>query len=258
MKKRVVLAALLAALLLIVTPSARAQTNSGLSVTTTGHGVQLRLVIPHQQYPFNSLVRVQVAVRNTSHAPVTITGYPRNCVAENPSVEVLGDAGAVIYPPSPLHYIPPPCPALLPGHEGRVLQPGGSVQVPLYAFLHGNQIRASVTIQRGQKTYTVKGADIPLRLGPAESPQARVAVQSGLPATIDVQADATVTGPPIYQMSLACSDANGGEVFHQVLFWTRATSSHFVANCDSPLEWHLIAGWPGHTAIVADYVMPKE
>src|SRR5579859_2046473 len=184
--KKLIWPAMAAALLSLSCLSVKAQANESLTVTTVSHGVHLTLAVPQQQYPYNSVVRVQVSVQNSSHSPVTVTGFPRNCISENPSVEVLDTSGSVVYPPSPLHFISPPCPTLTPGHEGRVLQPGKSLQVVLYALLRGDQIRAALTILRGQNAYVIKSGSVAVQVRAAESPQAHVLVQPAMPASIDV------------------------------------------------------------------------
>mgnify|MGYP001159368483 CR=1 FL=1 len=216
-------------------------------------GVELSLSVPRPGYPDGALIRVAVAVENVSHQTVwLLAGGPQEPGKTFPQVEVLNDAGTVVYPPAFEGYLPPPGPAPV----SRPLAPGKRISSQAYVVLRGTHLRAVLDVLTGAQEFNsaarVATRPLTVRLTPGNPPLVTLTLV-GTQVRADIEPLSPVHGPMLFLDAARCP----GRGFSQHLVWTRSVK-HLSPGCTDPTAWHAVAGWLNQSVATIDYTAPTQ
>jgi hypothetical protein len=197
-------------------------------------------------------------------------------IAHEPKTEVLDSGGHVLYPP------PFPLPRLNGTFKSGVpplIAPGAVIKEYLLAVLRGNRIHAVLHFHLQTAT---PGRRITLR-----TPIIRLTLTSGRAPTVTVHSSPPVSAVlhpatsqqrgDLYHVGwYECRMANGqihfgGSGFYEgpsgpqgiapflfgyLYFWAPSQSRVLRPGCSSPMEWHVVAGWPNQPVVRINYKAP--
>lgn len=225
-----------------------------LRTTIVAHHIRLTLTLPGRTFPADALVRVTVTARTTSRHRIWLLGSgPMTPGKSVPQVEVVRD-GAVVYPPALSRWIPQPGPP----PTGLPVDPGKTIRTTTYIILRGPLVRAAVDIVKGQfdlgRSVKVTTPPLSVTLTAPDPPTVMVTATPGGPQA-EIAPPAGTVRKPLYEAATMCSGTIGGA---QTLDWTRADSDIFTPACAPMEQWHLVAGWPGHTVITVDLPLSES
>jgi hypothetical protein len=225
-----------------------------LTVTATVHGLQLTLSMPNRSYPRYALVQVQGTVKNVSGHTLWFRGVGNTFPGlSNPEPEVLNRAGKVVYPPAFKYLYPLPGPSPVP----YPINPGQSGGQNYYVILRDARIRLTIQYTSTNPRQvigpfrTVHTQALYLRLTPARRPAITVQFPPGHASAV-VQRPVGARGPLIRVNYSDCPDTTDNWTF---IGWKPGGTS-FKPDCESPREWHVIAGWVGYSVVRVDYSAP--
>jgi hypothetical protein len=255
------------------------------TVTATAHGVTLSLTVPARVYPRNALVRVTATARNVSNHPLGISTldaqHPINGTTV-PQVQVLDFHGHPVYPPA-LQYC-----CAIPGSPffPIPLQPGQTRRLHAYVVLRAGRLRAAVdstsTPQDPVARYRLTTPSLTVSLRKPDPP--RVTLQEyrenpPRPLAATFTPRRSPHGSLLYMEWMDCLYFSGSAQLQRtgVVLWTRTSNDWATVRPDgagiqiaphcppeqqasphaelagSLVQWHVIAGWPNHSARVFDY-----
>jgi hypothetical protein len=229
------------------------------------------LIVPRRVYPHDALVQATVVVKNLSHEQ--ITGPWRTGGIEEPQVQVLDADNHVRYPP------PFPLPVFNGGFKVGLPQgifPGAVVSDQEFFALRGNRIRAVLHFRTQQMTgggeLTVRTPVIRLSLTSAPAPT--IALRRSPPVSAVVHPASSQQRGDLYHVGwYACRLANGqiqfgGSGFYEgppgpdgippylvgyLYLWVPSSGRGLQPGCSSPMEWHVVAGWPNQPVVRINY-----
>jgi hypothetical protein len=236
------------------------------------HGILLSITLPNIPFPRNALTRVKVSLQNVTQHTVSVWSPGDDYTL--PQAEVMNRAGKVVYP-DPLKYLPPlpgPPPALVP------LSPRETRNVSVYVILRGSRVRAAVSVGNGPAWpgILVTTSFLVVRLRKPDSPH--MTLVSDEPPAVLVQSPFGRHGSLKYVEWMDCyypseggilvrdSGSRGWESgWHSAdIVRTHVSSVRINPRCPSTVggmpgvlvQWHVVAGWPGHSVAYFDY--PSE
>ncbi len=256
--------------------NANAGASSGITVSTTAHGIRLTLEVPRRSYPRNALIRVGLRLTNLSHRDMP---YPHlrdtEGMCSNSAMEVFNDQGVILYPPA-IQIKPggptkldPPCPVQEIG--GRQLHPGQTAAGSDLDILRAKNLRATVYVfwtmharnRRGTTVYLsrpvrVRTPTVQVVLTPSQP--LRVSI-SRLPGHLSaqVQPRARVHGPLYANENSDCDP--GGSISYGgpgSVGWAEQSRRTLYPDCPNPSFWYAVVGYLGQPVGSIDYVRPKE
>jgi hypothetical protein len=227
---------------------AYARISSGITVSSTAHGIRLSLVVPQRSYPRNALVRLAVRIQNVSHDSV-LTYIGAQCISTNPFVEVL-DSGGSVTPQTPPHMMLPPCPV----PSGQPLAAGKSVTQHVIFILNGVAIRGVLNVGRYLATRIV-------------TPKVAVRVSGAVPASLVVhrsqggrvlviQRPPGAPGPLYVFETTYCGAADGIASLLGEPHWLPVQGNRISSGCTGPQQWHGYAGYLNYSVETIDFTSP--
>jgi hypothetical protein len=246
--KRFLFLPLLVVVPFLPTSHVNARASSGITVSTTAHGMRLSLIVPQRSYPRNALVRLAVRVRNvSSHSVLTYIGA--QCISTNPFVEV-SDSGGSETPQTPPHMMLPPCPV----PSGQPLAAGKSVTQHVIFILNGVAIRGVLNVGR----YLAKQI---------ATPKVAVRVSDAIPASLVVhrlqggrvlviQRPPGAPGPLYVFETTYCGAADGIASLLGEPHWLPVQGNRISSGCTGPQQWHGYAGYLNYSVETIDFTSP--
>lgn len=246
-----------------------------ISVSVTSRGVRLSLSLPNRAYPLYSLARVVVRAQNVSDRAVEF--WPPDGLGMGvtfPQAEVVSAKHAVLYPPA-LHWaptgtVPPPVPLSL--------EPGRAIQSSALVILRSGRLRGSISIVVGNAYpgYPLRTPEMQVRLTAPDRPRIRFRDYRVSPArtpSVVLTPRGAVGGELHYMEWLECIYPGELGLYPAGVFvWSTVSEGaaavvragqgeRITAECPvhpgnrggSLVQWHLIAGWPGHSVAQFNY-----
>ncbi len=222
------------------------------------HGLRITLTLPAGPFRRDELLRVHVTATNVSRTPIDIT---RDCYDGTNfilSVWAIDPAGNPRYPPAVPSLPPAPC---IPPHVVRALKPGQTIKATLLVVARTTRLAGIVPVELRSpgvtEDFDVIGGIVHLRLLPA-APAPVTVTQTPSGPSVRVQRAPGDSGPLRYQYWAQCPSTDGTEVStDQTVSWQIADGDSFIPaspTCQTPLEWHAVAGWLGESVTYIDYV----
>ena len=267
MLKWLIVAALCAAAVSAPAPPIHAARLGSVQASACLRGVCLTLIVPRRPYPHDALVQATVVVKNLSREQ--ITGPWRTGGTEEPQVQVLGAHNHVLYPP------PFPIPVVNGTFKVGIRQmmlPRAVASEQEFVALLGNRVRAVMHFQPEQLTgggeLTVRTPVIRFSLISAPAPI--IALHRSPPVSAVIYPGSPQQRGDLYHVGwYACHMANGqiqfgGSGFYEgppgpqgippimvgyLYLWVPSSSRVLQPGCSSPLEWHVVAGWPNQPVV---------
>jgi len=252
------------------TGGARAAGSTGIEVSATVHGVTLTLSLPHDRDPRGALVRATLRIRNRTHSDLAAGVLACRADGPSPTVQVLDALGHVVFPaalPDPpvlktaecVHALPPAMPA------------GSVYSRSFYIILRDTRVRGTLVVPGGVSVSTPM---LRVHLGPADPPTLRLQRLQVEPLIrADVVGGAHHPGTPLlytdwsvcgqgaqtYETGQTFTESLPGEgqvpyptLSGLVMSWTR-TGTRILPGCPGLQEWHVAAGWLGHSVGYLQY-----
>jgi hypothetical protein len=238
--------------LLVVVPlvpirHAIARTGSGITASTTAHGVKLTLVVPRRTYPRNALVKFSVTVQNVSHY-VVLTSLGSLCgLTSNPSIEVSNGKGQPTPQLPSSTFAGSTCGAII----GRPLLPQRSERLHVVGVMSGAYIRAVLHIGR----YLAKAFGTPrvqIRLT-ASTPLIAAIHQSNIGPYATVRRPARAKGPLYFVESAMCGSSTHPRGREVSLVWSPIVFNRVYSGCAGPQNWHGLAGYLNYPVATISY-----
>lgn len=239
-----------------------ASASSGITVSTTSHGIRLSLVVPKRSYPRNALVRFSVSVKNVSPHRIQVR-LGAQCSYTNPDIEVL-DVQGHLFPHIPSsHGEPSPQPPTaynpFPGCErslgARWLEPGQSAHQRDFAVLGYGHVRAVMML----------GADLAPH---AMTPEAQVLLTTGkapiatfqhsnVGPYVTIQRPLGAGGRLYFVETATCFSASSPVSLSSSPLWLPVIQGNRVySGCYGKQEWHGYAGYLNYPVATIDYTSP--
>jgi hypothetical protein len=235
----------LLALLVVATPSsiARADGQSGYTVSRTANGIQLTLHFAHQNYPKRALIAVTATVRNLSHPNLAIQRSRLNfgiCSAPSIQIVAVNAKGQSAEPVSPIPPLIPPCP-----YPGTVDLPVGHVFVErqlVTLWSSRLQITASVLnhIGRSYQGFPFHGPAVRLHLYHVPAPT--ISIQQIGGSTVAAVSPRVAVRGPLYYISWGNRNVQQNAPV-SAYYWTPANGRVVSCRCSNPTQWHLEVAW---------------
>ncbi len=242
-----------ALILLLPATTSRASRVDRPHAQIVSHGIELTLMVPHAAYPRDALVRVSIVLRNVSHHKIWLEGGgPESPGKSFPQVEVLDDAGVIVYPPALPRYFPPRGPGPFPVPVSR----GHQIVEHPYVALRGSYLVATVPVlKNGRFLGSATEVTTPrahVGLTASDAPQGHPAAPPGGPVTAMIERPSWAHGKLVYEDAALY----GGTDFVQHIDWTRG-GDVVTAGCSPLQEWDVVAGWPNHSVATFLYTPPS-
>jgi hypothetical protein len=253
-----------------------ARSSSGITVSTTAHGVKLTLVVPRRDYARNALVQTRLVLSNDSSLAVRIPLFTHeyslsegarslsSCQWQNPAVEVESVQGRQVYPPSvPLVS---PCLPYQGGGSGTSSETrlgigaGGHLTVQPYStytwrpivILWRRFVRGAILLALNNATGT------PLTV---KTPRIALQLASGHPPLTERCATLTCVhviprpswvhhGPLYFSSSTDCR----GSIRYDT--WRSRTGNTVYPPCPNPAAWHVAVGYLNHPSATVYFKSP--
>jgi hypothetical protein len=189
-------------------------------------------------------------VKNVSRHMISAPGT--SCTQTEPWVEDTGWHGRDLYPAGVkwLNLIPP-CGATT---EDTFLAPGAHLlRGPIYVIASGPVLRAVMDIRENGSAQSYAPAMSPrlrLRLRRANPPRVRIRIQPHVLARVKPRYRSWRS--PVFLSLEQCYPGTAPYDYLGV-YWTPVSANVVRPECDHPLSWHAIVGWPGHSVAFIQY-----
>jgi hypothetical protein len=227
-----------------------ARASSGITVSTTAHGIKLTLEVPRRTYKRNALVKFSVIVQNVSHYAVFTKLGPQCGMTTNPSIEVSNGKGQLT-PQLPSITYGVPCGGAF---TGLPLLPGQFERQHLVGVVSGTYIRAVLHVGH----YLAKAFGTPriqIRLT-AGSPLIATIHQSNIGPYATVQRPTRARGPLYFVESAMCGSSTNFHGLESNLVWSPFLFDRIYSGCAGTQDWHGLAGYLNYPVATIDYTSP--
>jgi hypothetical protein len=249
--KRFLVLPLLAVVPLLPVKHAIARTSSGITVSTTDHGIRLTLSLPRRSFARNSLVQLAVRLQNTSNNRVYLSN---DCTLQNPAVSVQSLTHKTVYPPA-LTFPSVPTNTACRSPLEIAVTPNGSISRNYFIILRGQCIHAVVRFSRGRSDMVSR----PLHVGLVSSAPQRV--------NLHIHPLYATVVPPrsgkrllLYTDWFQCASSSlrdfGGTPSWQFAHSVRLIPSTSLAPSCKVVQWHVVTGYLNHPVVAINFKSP--
>ena len=250
-----------------------AQAIGGAHVEIVDAGLHLSLSLPEQHYPANAIVQATMQVTNVTARAIRLgrTSF-YDCRGMFAPQAVVMSHRTPVFPPIVVGTAFPSCPPPLPTGGTAMLRPGATLSSREYLLLRGPEIRAFVTIADRRSHSGLQLAPpvvatpiLTVTLTASDAPT--VTVEEGNAPVAYVARPRYARGRPFVGSGwsrLAKRGTVGKRGFVGILGfgngWARQTSltirPKLMPGYTRFVEWHIVAGWLGHSAARVDFRQP--
>jgi hypothetical protein len=245
---RLSICVLLVAAVSFLTGGAQAAHNGATVVSTTQDGIRLTLTVPGHVYARNALLRFTVRVQNVSRHSV-LTNLGLQCMATNPSVEVL-DADGHVTSQFPPHMWLPSCPLPF----AVPLAVGRSITRHVLFVLNGIAVRAGLNVgpNLAKRVVTPKVA-----VGVSDAGTPTLVVHKLVHGSVLViDRPAHNRGPLYIYDSTYCGRPGGIASLFAKMHWTPIGGTRIYSACAGPQQWGGWAGYLNYPIVTIHFVSP--
>jgi len=228
-------------------PPARISTGSHPGATSAAtHGLEITVSVPRTSYPVGSLIRATITVKDLTHHAVRVVHD--TCTSMVTRIEYSWPL------PNPSRS----CPAVMPS---STLGAGRAMTLGSVLYLRSPSLRPIIyLLGRGRAVSVVVGKPLRLSVTPAESEHAALMWRRGSNAgpAASIWPAPKNHGKLYYAQWEGCVGQRAGIGGGPTYAWRSSTGSSVhplllrTSTCPRLLEWHVIAGWLGHTAARLD------
>jgi hypothetical protein len=240
---------LLVAAVTFLTGGAQAASSAETVVSTTEDGIRLTLIVPSHVYARNALLRLTVRVQNVSRHSV-LTNLGLQCMASNPSVEVLDAHGNVTSQFPPHMWLPScPFPFAVPLAAGR------STTRRVLFVLNGVAVRAVLKVgpNLAKRVITPRVA-----VGVSDTGTSALVVHKLLHGSVLViDRPAHGRGPLYVYDSTYCGRPGGTASLFAKMSWTPTDGTRVHSACAGPQQWDGWAGFLNCPIVTIHYASPR-